>query len=359
MSADQKPPATRRPPRGQPLPSDDASSQALSEALGSSFLLVRILIVVLLIGFAFSCVFTVNPNEVAVVLRFGQPRGTGAEVLKKPGFHWAMPYPIDEIVRIRVGESQSVSATNAWYATTPDMDAKGIKPESRPSLTPGVDGHVLTSDGNILHVKARMNYHITDPLAYVFRFSNATNLLINALNNAVYHAAVTYKADAALYKDKEGFRQAVRGHLVDWLDRTGVGVAVDVLEVQVAAPVFVEESFDAVIKAEQARNARISQAQGNADEITRRAVGEAQVLLNEGMISSNALIASVSADADAFSKQLPHFQRSPELFKKRKLTETFAQVFTNATDKFFVEPGKELRLNLSREPLAPAKSANP
>jgi regulator of protease activity HflC (stomatin/prohibitin superfamily) len=262
-------------------------------------------------------------------------------------------------VRIRVGESQSVTANTGWYAVTPDMEAKGIKPESRPSLTPGVDGHVLTSDGNILHVRARMNYHITDPLAYAFRFSDATNVLANALNNAVYHAAVTYKADAALYKDKEGFRQAVRGHLVDWLDRIALGVAVDVLEVQVAAPVYVEESFDAVIKAEQARNAKISQAQGSADEVTRRAVGEAQALLNEGMISSNALIASVSADADAFLKQLPYYQRSPDLFKQRKLTESFAHIFTNAPDKFFMKSGKELRLNLSREPISPVKTTNP
>ena len=46
---------------------DDASSQALSEALGSSLVLIRILGAFLLAAFVFSCVFTVKPNEVAVV----------------------------------------------------------------------------------------------------------------------------------------------------------------------------------------------------------------------------------------------------------------------------------------------------
>ncbi|NDD65231.1 MAG: hypothetical protein EBZ36_14835, partial [Acidobacteria bacterium] len=87
------------------MPTDDASSQALSEALGSSLLIVRLLAVVLAAAFVFSCVFTVNPNEVAVVLRFGKPVGEGSEQILKQGLHWALPYPIDEIVRIPIGES--------------------------------------------------------------------------------------------------------------------------------------------------------------------------------------------------------------------------------------------------------------
>ena len=64
-------------PTGNPVPSDDASSQALSEALGSSLLIVRILSGILAAAAVFSCVFTVNPNEVAVVLRFGKVVGEG------------------------------------------------------------------------------------------------------------------------------------------------------------------------------------------------------------------------------------------------------------------------------------------
>src|SRR6187399_2000997 len=101
-----------------PVPgAGDASNQALNEALGSSFMLVRILMVLLLGAFIFSCVFTVSPNEVAVVLTFGKPSSRGPEALLKPGLHWAFPYPVDEIVRIRVGETKTVVANNGWYAT--------------------------------------------------------------------------------------------------------------------------------------------------------------------------------------------------------------------------------------------------
>jgi hypothetical protein len=69
-------------PDGPKISSDDASSQALSEALGSSLVLIRLLGALLLAAFVFSCVFTVKPNEVAVVLRFGKP-DQAAHLLKE------------------------------------------------------------------------------------------------------------------------------------------------------------------------------------------------------------------------------------------------------------------------------------
>jgi hypothetical protein len=74
---------------GQAVPSDDASSQALSEALGSSVWLMKAIVALLAAAFIASCIFTVKPNEVAVVLRFGKPQGTGPDMLKKQGLHFA------------------------------------------------------------------------------------------------------------------------------------------------------------------------------------------------------------------------------------------------------------------------------
>ena len=108
-----------------PLSADDASSQALSEALGSSLLFIRLLGVLLVGAFLFSCVFTVNPNEVAIVLRFGKPVGEDRAMVRTNGLHFALPYPIDEIIRIGVGESKVVRASRAWYAIDPSAEATG------------------------------------------------------------------------------------------------------------------------------------------------------------------------------------------------------------------------------------------
>lgn len=339
---------------------DDASSQALNEALGSSFLLVRILFVVLLAAFVFSCVFTVEPNEVAVVLRFGKPVGTGPDVIRRPGLHWAFPYPVDEIVRVRTGETKTVRATNAWHATTSGSDALGAEPMSLPTLAPGVDGYVLTSDGNILHVRAAMKYRVADPLTYAFRFSNITNFLSDTLNNAIYRTSARFTADNALYKEPTAFREAILSRIRERIDEFDLGITVDEIIVDTRTPQYVKQAFDAVIAAEQDRSKKVNVAEGEYNERVRTAEGEAAAIRAGGIVSSNSLIQAVAAEAKYFQDQLPYFQREPELLRARLRLEALSLILTNAPDKFFVPDRadggpRELRIQLNREPLAPVR----
>ncbi|HAB17124.1 MAG TPA: protease modulator HflK [Verrucomicrobiota bacterium] len=336
---------------------DDASSQALNEALGSSFLLVRIFVVLLACAFVFSCVFTVDPSEVAIVLRFGKPRGTGSDVIFKPGLHWALPYPIDEIVRVRTGEAKTVRANSAWYATTPEEEALGTEPMAQERLVPGVDGHTLTQDGNILHVRAALKYRIADPVAYAFRFENVTNLLSDVLNNAIYRTSAQFSADAALYKEPTAFREAIATRARELIDAKQLGVAVDEVIVDTRTPQFVKQAFDAVIAAEQDRSKKVNEAEGYFNERVRTAEGEAAAIRSGGIVSSNALIQAVAAEAKYFQDQLPYYEREPALLRARLRIEALAQILTNAPDKFFISDRpdgtpRELRIQMNREPLA-------
>lgn len=101
-------------PEFQPVtrPMEDSSTRALSDALSSSFKIIKVLMVVLVVIFLGSGIFTVEPNEVAVVLRFGKPLGSGPDQVLQQGLHWSFPSPIDEIVTVPIGETRSVTATN-------------------------------------------------------------------------------------------------------------------------------------------------------------------------------------------------------------------------------------------------------
>ena len=331
---------------------DDASSQALSEALSSSFVLVRILIGALVIALFFSCAFQVKQNEVAVVLRFGRPVGdTPDERVKRAGLHWSLPFPIDEVVKIPLGESSVARSTIAWYLQSDADAAAGVKPDELDRLTPGRDGHVITADGNILHVRAELRYRISDPAAFVFNFRNPTNLLVNLLNNSVHWAAVRTTVDNALYKDVDGFRNSVRLRLSQLIELAHLGVRIDQLEVQTVAPQFVKRAFDMVIAAGLDRDKRVKEAQGDAEKITREAVGEAARAIDTAKSSGNALVQGLAADARSFNDQLGEYRKSPSLVRTRLQLATIGRVFTNAADKWYLPAGvTELRLNLSREP---------
>ncbi|MFM8359898.1 MAG: hypothetical protein ACKOET_15240, partial [Verrucomicrobiota bacterium] len=126
------------------------------------------------------------------------------------------------------------------------------------------------------------------------------------------------------------------------------------LDVEVAAPLFVKDFFEQVLSAEQDRNKKINEAQGEYDRITREADGEARRIVSGGMVASNALVQSVTADARFFADQLPFYRDNPALFRRRLRVETVTRVLTNAQEKHFLpSAADELRVNLSREPEVP------
>ncbi|HZQ46289.1 MAG TPA: hypothetical protein VFC07_04700, partial [Verrucomicrobiae bacterium] len=99
----------------EPAMPEDTGSQALSEALRSSFAIVKVLMVVLVIVFLGSGLFQVKSQERAVILHYGRPVGEAANALLGPGLHWSWPYPIDEVVKIKFSEIQHVTSTVGWY----------------------------------------------------------------------------------------------------------------------------------------------------------------------------------------------------------------------------------------------------
>jgi membrane protease subunit HflK len=341
---------------------EDSGTRALAEALRASFALIKLMMIGLVVAFIVSGIFTVNPNEVAVLLRFGRPVGVGTDQLLQPGLHWKLPYPIDEVVRIPVGESRTLTSTTGWYFVTPQEEAQGADPMMLPYLRPGVDSHVLSGDGNIVHARATLSYRITDPLRYAFEFAQVTNLLRGILDNALVHAASRFSADDALYLNKLAFQEAVLARVNLMVDRLQLGVTVDPREVRTRPPLFIEDAFDSVLRAQQEGNLMIQEAQSYARGATNRAIGEASAVVRDGVTRSNYLVQTLSAEANSFEGLLPAYERNPDLFRQRLLAESNSRVLTNAQLKTYIprrsdgEPW-EIRLLLNKEPEVPRREA--
>ena len=351
-------------PDADVVPIDDAGAQALAEALGSGFKIVRWLLLVLVVIFFATGMFIVEPNEVAVILRFGKPVGTGAEQLLKPGWHWAFPKPIDEPVKIPIGQSHTAISTTGWFATTPELEATGKEPPARESLQPGVDGYTLTGDGNIIHVRATLKYRIraADALNYEFGFARFTNAVQHALDHALVYASARFTADQALYRDTARFKETLLDRMNYQIETLGLGITIEPSEIKVSAPLAVRPAFDAVLAAEQDRSKKISEARGGAEQTTRKAIGEANAIVSAGSATANQMVQAVTAEARYFTDQLPSHRKDPALFEQRLLTETMTRVLTNAQDKFFIPTRadghpRELRLQLNREPQKPAATS--
>lgn len=343
--------------RPAPVPDvpDDATSQALSDALKSSFAIIKILMIGLVVVFLFSGFFQVGTQEKAIILRFGKPVGGADAALLGPGPHWAFPYPIDEVVKIPIGQVQTVSSTVGWYQTSAAQEAAGTEPQPGPSLNPTTDGYVLTGDGNIVHVRGTLHYRITEPaLGYEFNFANSSNLVQSIFNNALNYAAASYAVDNLLTHDVAGFREKVRSRIEQLAAQQGLGISIDQVNLEAKPPRQLAAAFAAVTEAGVRRSKVLNDARSYENQTLSRAKAEAAGIVNAGETERTRMVEFVAADAKRFNDALPAYKANPELFKQRLQLETMQRVLTNAQNKWLIsdQPGgkpTELRLQLNTE----------
>jgi len=341
---------------------EDAGSQALAEALRSSFAIVKFVMVVLVVIFFGSGFFQVGTQEKAIILRFGKPVGEGPQALLGPGLHWSFPYPIDEVVRIPITEIQKVSSTIGWYAVTPEQELSGNLPPAGPSLIPGVDGYVITADRNILHVRATLYYQVDNPVRYALKFASASNTVQNALNNALLYTAAHFKVDDVLYYDFAAFQDAVEQRVSTLADQERLGITVKQCTVDKAPPRQLADVFAQVTEARQNQTRVLDDAHTYENGVTNNAGAQAAAIVSEAQSARNRYVQSLQAEAKAFSALLPNYQINPNLFKQQKLLQVMGEALTNADFKAYLPTSAngeplELRLLLNREPPGPKTGA--
>jgi len=348
----------------------DASSQALSEALQSSFFIVKLAMGALLIVILVSGIFTVGPQEKAIVLRFGKPVGSGTNLLLGAGLHWAWPQPVDEVVKIPVTPTGNlqVRSTVGWYFVTPEQEVAGTEPPGGATLNPAMDGSVITADRNIIHSRATVTYHIDDPRAAIFNFGAGTNhsfnlegvsnALLNAANNAIVSTAARFNVDDILTDSGGEYQASIKRRITDMADAEHLGVAIDLVEVRSVAPRQLADVFALVNSARQNRERLVTDALAEQQRILNTASAQANSVTNEAETARNNFVQSVKSEADAFNKLLPQFQSNPRLYEEMELAKVMSVVLTNVQDKIYLpqradgQP-RELRLQLNREPQQP------
>ena len=347
-----------------PVTAEDAGSRALAEALGSSFAIVKIVMVLMVVAFFASGFFTVGPQEKAVILRFGKPVGEGSKALLTSGLHWSLPYPIDEVVRIPITEIQKISSSTGWYLTTPEAELSEMEMPPGASLNPAVDGYALTADRNIIHTRATLYYHIEDPIRFVFDFASASNTVQNALNNALLFTAARFNVDDILTRDVAGFHDAVLQRVSALTEQAQLGIVIDQCEVQSIPPRQLAPVFAQVTTARENRNKLLNEAHTYENQVLNQSDASATSVTNAAAAERSRYVDSITAEAKRFAELLPQYQSNPNLFAQMTFVQAMGQVFTNVQDKIYLPQradGKprELRLQLNREPPQPKPVATP
>jgi membrane protease subunit HflK len=261
----------------------------------------------------FQAIYTVQPDELAVELRFGKPK----QELSEPGlhFHW---WPIETVEKANTAEK---------------LVSLG---EVRGSASSGL---MLSGDQNIVDVKFSIAYQVSDPKAYLFNVSDPDEMVRQIGESAMREAVGRRPAQDIFRDDRQGIADTVRDIIQTTLDRYGTGLAINAISIEDAAPPReVADAFDEVQRAEQDEDRFVEESNQYSNQRLGQARGESAQIREEAAAYKNRVVQEAEGEAQRFISVYDEYAKAPEVTRERLFIETMEKVL-GGSNKVIVEQG--------------------
>jgi len=385
----------------------DAAGRSLSEALRTSFFVLKLIMLALVIFVIKSGFQTIGSDEVGIVLRFGKIRGQGEDriLTSRAWPYWIYPYPIEQLIKIPVEKNVTVNIDSFWYFQTAEEKLSGAKMVKYPSqpLKPLFDGYNMVrgekredrlglggeGDYNIVHSKWTLEYQISNPEKFFKNIyvdevksgeiyfdvmkKSLKPLLTNIVESSVVTAMVNYTIEEVKYEKISTITANVRNLIQEKLDKIESGIKVVSLNFDESTwPLQVDQAFQAYLSASLIMKQQVTQAQTDArtrlneaggivaeelldavkdpnspqeklDVLWAQLAGKSQNILAQARAYRTSVVTRAEANAKYLIQILPEYQKRPELIIQDIYTTAIEQILERADEKIILQPVKSDR----------------
>jgi membrane protease subunit HflK len=277
----------------------------------SSF--IAVIVVIVLVGFwLFQSIYTVQPDQRGVELRFGNPK----EEISMPGlhFHW-WPFETVEFAPI----------------TEEEMNIGG-------STTGQNSGLMLTGDQNIVEVDFKVLYAVTDAKAYLFNVANPEDTLQQVSESAMRQVVGRRPAQDIFRDAREEIAEEVKTIIQSTMNEYGAGIAINAVSIEDAAPPpEVADAFDEVQRAEQDEDRFKEEANQYANKQLGQARGEAAQRREAAAAYKEQVINEAQGQSKRFLAVLEAYRQAPDVTRRRMYLETMQKVL-DGSSKVVIDP---------------------
>ena len=251
--------------------------------------------------YALSGITVVKSDEAAVILRWGRLVGdTPALQQHGPGLLFALPRPVDQIVRVPVKHVYEVSVTSlASSGDDPERNAQ--LPPSEVSLDPVTQGYALTGDQNIVQLDMVARYRVRDPAEWAFYGPKIESALRVEVAAAMVRSLGEMGVDRVLSDGRKDLISTASRRAQEGLDAAHAGIELTSLELtRLTPPLAVVGYFDAVQSAFIGAETKRKEAQAYAETVIPQAQAAANTSVQSATGAADADLAIAKGDADAF-----------------------------------------------------------
>jgi modulator of FtsH protease HflK len=331
----------------------------------------RWVFIALLLLYAASGIRTIQPEEQALVLRFGrlQPQVHG------PGLLFGLPEPFDKVLRFETGKDLALpmdrwvidstkiddpdkpiqftdeemlkkiresTTGGSVYTEYPDIAGKALDPVTR--------GYSITSDFNVIQGRFVLRYRISAPFSYASAGDGVTKLLERLGYRALTRQLANRKIDASLTSDRRDLAAAATREIQSEATRLQLGVVISGLDIrELSPPSQVLAAFEDVTNAKQFEKTLYENARQYQSSTLSQSESEAASILLRAEGHSAGLVATAQGEAAAFDALVANYNQQPQLVAGRLLRETLETVMGRIRSRTLL-PAENSRPSLILEP---------
>ena len=272
-----------------------------------------------------SAFYTIQPNEVGVLLRLGKFVGT-----TKPGLHFKIPLGIDKVIPVKVAyiykEEFGFRTRQPGVRTV--YQEKSYQDESL----------MLTGDLNVLDLEWIIQFKIKDPFLALFNIRDVHKTLRDLSESVMRKVVGDYSFGEVLTTKRLEINTKVQRSLQEILDSYGAGIQIVTVKLQdVNPPDPVKPAFNEVNEAKQEREKMINQAWEVYNKKIPQAKGEALKIVKEAEGYAQEVVNRAQGDAKRFLLLWSAYQKAKEVTLKRLYLEAIRETLKKAGKKYVVD----------------------
>ena len=304
---------------------------------GNSIIIIGIIVVALI----WSSFYSVRPDEVGVILRFGKYVRTA-----ESGLHMKLPFGIEKVDKPKIRKR-----------FTQEFGFRTLKAGVQSTITKtgyGKESLMLTGDLNSAVVTWIVQFQIKDPMDFLFNVRKVEGTISDISEVAMRQTVGDRSVDEILTFGRGEINQEVQIIMQRILDSYGLGVQIVLVNLQdVDPPQSVKPAFDEVNAATQDMDRLIQEARREYNESVPRAQGQAEKQVRQAEAYAVERINHSEGEANRFIALYNEYRKAKKVTKRRIYLETLAEVLPKIENKWIVEGSdngilKLLDLNLNK-----------
>ena len=291
---------------------------------------IKIVVGILVVGFTgYTSVFTVDPEERAVVLRFGRvDREVGQ------GLHFKLPFYMDQEFKVPVQRQLKLE----FGFRTPSE--KSEFQEGFSSMAGGglAESLMLTGDLNVANIEWVTQYTIIDPAMYLFKVRNVDQTFRD-MNEAVMREVVGDRTiNEVLTTGRGEIQDEAMRKMQALVKAYTLGITVDQVILQnVSPPDQVKPAFNEVNQAEQEMKTTILTAEAVVQREIPKAMGTAKKTIEAAEGYAVKRVNEALGAASRFTQVYEEYKKAPEITRQRIYLETMSDIYQAVDRKIIID----------------------